>query len=87
MSADSNWRDGLSELRGEGGTSKEHLLRVLHQRLSPAFASSTVRVQALLPSLRVLARSSPEDKLTLVKMLKAQVRGARGQGQGGGVWG
>jgi Ca2+-transporting ATPase len=27
-------------------------------------------LQDLLPNLRVLARSSPEDKLTLVKMLK-----------------
>lgn len=28
----------------------------------------------LLPNLRVLARSSPEDKLTLVRLLKSQVR-------------
>jgi Ca2+-transporting ATPase len=33
-------------------------------------AEKLLELQALLPHLRVLARSSPEDKLTLVKLLK-----------------
>ena len=33
-------------------------------------AEKLLELQALLPNLRVLARSSPEDKLTLVKLLK-----------------